>query len=302
MSSSDRLLILGATGQLGHDLVLAAAAQNVEHVGLGHEDVEITSAESVVAAIRRVAPTVVINSAAFPKVDECEENPRQAYLVNALGALVVAQAAARAGARCVHVSTDYVFAGDKAPPLDGVLTPVTGYVESDPTGPLNVYGASKLAGEQGVALAGAEHVTVRVSSLFGVVDSRRKGGNFIETILKTAKAGGPLKVVHDPWITPTYTADAAPAIIRVALGGATGVVHVTNSGGCTWHALASEAVRLAALGASIEPISAADYYSKVRRPRNSALYTGRLASLTGAPLRSWRDALRAYLQAKGHLS
>src|SRR5690349_893413 len=120
MSSSDRLLILGATGQLGHDLVRAAAAQNVEHVGLGHEDVEITSAESVVAAIRRVAPTVVINSAAFPKVDECEENPRQAYLVNALGALVVARAAARAGARCVHVSTDYVFAGDKAPPLDGV--------------------------------------------------------------------------------------------------------------------------------------------------------------------------------------
>ena len=302
MSSSERLLILGATGQLGHDLVRAAAAQNIEHVGLAHEDVEVTNPESVAAAIRRVAPTLVINCAGFHRVDACEEDPRQAYLVNTLGALVAARAAAHASARCVYVSTDYVFSGDKTPPANGALTPVTAYVESDPTGPLNVYGLSKVAGEQGVALAGAEHLTVRVASLFGVADGRRRGGNFIEAILKKAKEGGPLRVVNDQWMTPTYTVDAAEAIIRLALAGASGVVHATNTGGCTWYALACEAVHLAGLDASVEPIPAASYYSTVRRPRNSGLYTGRLASLTGAPLRSWRDAVRAYLIEKGYLT
>src|SRR5690348_9595219 len=108
MPSSERLLILGAPGQLGSDLVRAAGTLNVEHVGLGHDAVEVTSAESVTAAIRRVAPTVVINCAAFHKVDDCEENPRQAFLVNSLGALVVARAATQARARCVYISTDYV--------------------------------------------------------------------------------------------------------------------------------------------------------------------------------------------------
>ena len=302
MSSSERLLILGATGQLGHDLVRAAAGQNVEHVGLGHDEVEVTSAESVAVAIQRVAPTVVINCAAIHRVDDCEQDPRQAYLVNTLGALLLARAAAQAGARCVYISTDYVFAGHKAPPADGALTPLTGYVEGDPTGPVNVYGLSKAAGEQGVALVGAEHLTVRVASLFGVADVRRKGGNFIEAILKKANQGGPLRVVNDQWMTPTYTADAAQAIIRVAMAGSTGIVHVTNTGGCTWYDLACEAIQLVGLGASVEPIPAASYYSKARRPRNSALYTGRLASLTGTPLRPWRDALRAYLQEKGHIT
>ena len=301
MSSSERLVVLGATGQLGSDLIRAAAALNVDHVGLGHNEVEVSSTESVAAAIRWIGPTVVINSAAFHQVDKCEEDPQQAYLVNTLGAIIVARAAARAGVRCVYISTDYVFAGDKPPPTDGTLTPVTGYVEGDPTGPVNVYGASKVAGEQGVALAGAGQLTVRVASLFGVAGARGKGGNFIEAILKKAKEGGPLRVVNDQWMTPTYTADAAQAIIRLALSGASGVVHVTNTGGCTWHVLAREAVQLAGVDASVEPIPAASYYSKARRPRNSALHTGRLASLTGAPLRSWRDALRAYLQEKGHL-
>ena len=302
MPSSERLLILGATGQLGRDLVRAAAAAGVEHEAAGHEDVEVTDGAAVAALLARTKPTVVINSAAFHQVDACEGDPRQAYAINTVGALVVARAATEAGTRCVFVSTDYVFAGDKTPTADGVLTAANAYVESDPVGPLNVYGASKVAGEQAVALAGPGHLVVRVASLYGVAGARGKGGNFIETILKRAKDGAPLNVVNDQWMTPTYTVDAAQGIVALALRGATGTVHVTGATGCTWHALAAEAVRLCGLTVAVNAVPAATYPSKVRRPRNSALSTARLASLLGTALRPWREALPAYLREKGHIT
>src|SRR6266853_2111583 len=302
MSSSERLLILGATGQLGTDLVRAAAAAGVDHVGAGHEDIDVTQGHSVTAGTARYRPTIVINTAAFHRVDACEDDPHQAYLVNTVGALLVARAAARAGARTVYISTDYVFSGDKPPAEDGRLTPDTAWVEDDPAHPLNVYGASKAAGEQAVRLADPRHLIARVSSLFGVAPPRNKGDNFIEAILKKARAGGPLRVVSDQWITATYTADAARAIVRLTLSDTTGVMHVTSADGCTWHALATEAVRLVGLRAAVEPVPASTYYSQIRRPKNSALYTGRLTSLLGAPLRPWREALRAYLHEKGHLA
>jgi dTDP-4-dehydrorhamnose reductase len=302
MSSSERLLILGATGQLGTDLVKTAVAEGVEHAGLGHEQVEITSAESLAAAVARFRPTIVINSAAFHQVDRCEDDPQQAYLVNTVGALLAARAAAQAGARSVYVSTDYVFPGDKPPATDGRLSARTAWIEADPPRPLNVYGASKAAGEAAVRLADARHLVVRVSSLFGVAGARGKGGNFIETILKKAREGGPLRVVNDQWMTPTYTADAAQAIVRLGLAGATGTVHVTNAGGCTWHAFAAEAVHLAGLGVPVEAVPASTYPSKARRPANSALQTERLTGLLGRSPRAWREALGAYLREKGHIT
>ena len=301
MSSSERLLVLGATGQLGTDLLRAAAAAGVDHVGVGHEDCDVTKADSVTAGMARYRPTIVINTAAFHRVDGCENDPHQAYLVNTVGALLVARAAARTGARSVYISTDYVFPGDKPPAEDGRLTPTTAWVEDDPVRPLNVYGASKAAGEQAVRLGDPRHLIVRVSSLFGVAGLHNKGGNFIEAMLKQAGAGAPLRVVSDQWITPTYTVDAAGAIVRLALSGASGVVHVTSSDGCTWQALAAEAVRLVGLTTAVEAVPASSYYSQIRRPRNSALHTGRLASLLGRPLRPWREAVLAYLVEKGHL-
>ena len=302
MSSSERLLILGATGQLGTDLVRAAAAAGVDHVGAAHEDIDVTQGHSVAAGIARYRPTIVINTAAFHRVDACEDDPHQAYLVNTVGALLVARAAARAGARTVYISTDYVFSGDKPPAEDGRLTPKTAWVEDDPAHPLNVYGASKAAGEEAVRLADPRLLIARVSSLFGAAGPRNKGSNFVEAILKKAGEGGPVRVVSDQWMTPTYAVDAARAIVRLALSDATGVTHVTSADGCTWHALATEAVRLVGLRAAVEPVPASTYYSNVHRPRNSALHTGRLTSLLGAPLRPWREALRAYLHEKGHLA
>jgi dTDP-4-dehydrorhamnose reductase len=302
MSSSERLLILGATGQLGRDLVRAAAAAGVEHVGAGHADIDVTQADSVAAGMARYRPTIVINTAALHRVDACEDDPHQAYLVNTVGALLVARAAAQAGARSVYISTDYVFSGDKPPAEDGRLTPHTAWVEDDAVGPLNVYGASKAAGEQMVRLTDPRHLIVRVSSLFGVAGPRNKGENFIEAILRKARAGGPVRVVSDQWITPTYTVDAAGAIVRLALSDAGGVAHVTSCDGCTWHALAAEAVRLVGLATVIEAVPAGTYYSQVRRPRNSALHTGRVTALLGAPPPTWRDALRTYLRQTGHIA
>ncbi len=294
MSSSRPVAIIGATGQLGSDIVRAAVAAGVEHVGLGHTDVDVTDAKQLGATMDRLRPAVVINTAALHQVDRCEEDPAEAYRVNAAGALLVARAAREVDARCVFVSTDYVFNGRREPE--------TMYVEDDATEPLNVYGASKLAGEQLVAHALDNHLIVRVSSLFGVAGARGKGGNFIETILKKAREGGPLKVVNDQWMTPTYTDDAGAAILRLATGEATGVVHVTNPDSCTWHAFASEAVALARLSVPVEAVSVSSFPSKVRRPRNSAMATDRLRELLGGRLRPWREALRAYLAAKGHLN
>jgi|SRR5437867_4131619 len=293
MSSSRPLVVIGATGQLGSDLVNAAAAAGVEQVGLSHQDVDITDVASLEATLQRLRPAVVINSAAFHQVDRCEEDPAEAYRVNAVGAVLVARVARTVEARCVYISTDYVFDGNRSP---GTL-----YSEDDVIAPLNVYGASKAAGEQLVQQSLSDHLVVRVSSLFGTAGARGKGGNFIETILKKARDGAPLSVVNDQWMTPTYTGDAAPAIVRLASGRVTGVVHVAGSRPCTWYDLASEALRLTRLDVRIEGVPAASYPSRVRRPRNSGLNTGRLASLLGAPLRSWNDALAAYLQAKGHL-
>lgn len=293
MPSSKPLVILGATGQLGSDLVRAAERAGRSYLALGHDAVEVTDPASLTRAFERAAPGVVINSAAFHQVDRCEEDPAQAFQVNALGALAVARAARAAGARCVFVSTDYVF--------DGARQPGACYAEDDPVGPLNVYGVSKAAGEQLVLQTPGDHLIVRVSSLFGVAGARGKGGNFIEAILKKARDGGPLKVVDDQWMTPTYTADAADAIVRLADAPVTGIVHVTNPEPCTWHALASEAVARVGLTVPVEPVPAATFATAVRRPRNSALGTARLRAELGAPLRSWRDALGAYLHAKGHV-
>jgi dTDP-4-dehydrorhamnose reductase len=294
MSSSRPIAILGATGQLGSDIARAAAAAGIEHVALGHHDVEVTDPKSLDAALARIRPGVVINSAAFHQVDRCEEDPAEAYRVNSVGSVMAARAAQRAKARYVYISTDYVFDGGRAP---GSM-----YDEDDALNPLNVYGASKAAGEQLARQTLPDHLVVRVSSLFGVAGARGKGGNFIETILKKAREGGPLKVVNDQWMTPTYTADAAEAIVRLAVGSATGVVHVTNPEACTWHAFAKEAVSVVGLDVPVVAVTADSFPSKVRRPRNSALATSLLQHLLGASLPPWRLALRQYLKAKGHLN
>jgi len=184
----------------------------------------------------------------------------------------------------VYISTDYVFDGSKADP----------YTEEDPPNPINVYGVSKLAGERLVLQTCADALVVRVASLYGGQGARGKGTNFVLSILDRARRGESLRVVNDIRMSPTYTVDAARAIVELLRRGATGIFHVVNEGSCTWYEFAQKALALAGLEVHVEPVPHTAYPMKARRPLNSALSTERLRR-TGVCLRPWQGALAEYV-------
>jgi dTDP-4-dehydrorhamnose reductase len=277
--------VIGATGQLGSEVVRAFERGGGYIVtGLSHGDVECADPASVAEALVPHRPEVVVNCAAFVRVDECEDRPEKAFRVNALGALHVARASAQVGARCVYISTDYVFDGIKPEP----------YTEEDAPNPINVYGTSKLAGEYLVRQTCPDALIVRLASLYGGQGARGKGTNFVLTILDRARRGETLRVVNDIRMSPTYAPDAAAAIVGLIERGTTGVVHVVNDGSCTWYELARRALALAGLEVPVDPVPHTAYPMRARRPVNSALSTARLRAL-GLASRSWEDALAEYV-------
>jgi len=282
------IIVFGATGQLGTDLVeVLRHENNFEVFAVSHQDADCTDREAVRRMFAQVRPDIVVNCAAFVRVDECEERVDDAFRVNAVGAFNVAKACAEIEALCVFISTDYVFDGAKDSP----------YAESDIPNPINVYGASKLAGEYLTRLAARRCLIVRTASLFGKTGARGKGGNFVETIIKKAKAHEPIKVVNDITMSPTYSRDAANGLAALLRNRATGLFHMANTGVCTWYALAKTISEFADLGNAIHPVSSSELGLRAARPKNSALITEQ----TGFQLPPWKDALKAYLVEKGHL-
>ena len=279
-----RPAVIGATGQLGHDLLAAFAGTGP--VGLGHGDVSVEDRASVEAALDRVRPDLVLNTAAFHNVPLCETQQKQALAVNAVGVMNLALACERRGIALVTVSTDYVFDGEKGAP----------YVESDEPHPLSVYGNSKLAGELLAAAVCAQTFVVRTSGLFGALGSKTKGYTFIDRILKQAQAGEEIKVVTDMTFSPSYTAHVAAAIRTIAERGSFGTYHVTNAGACTWYEFAVEALRQAGSHAAVTPIRSSDWPSTVRRPANSSLAHERLQREGLPPVPSWQEGIAAYLK------
>lgn len=304
MPSSKRIAVIGAPGQLGSDLVAVGLRGGMDMVALGHDDVDVSDRESVETVIAKARAEVVIDCAAFHQVDECERDPRTAFAVNALGALWVARATRTRSGRTVYISTDYVFDGRR--PFGGQTGPAgpdDAYVEADPPAPVNVYGASKLAGETLVREADPDALVVRVAGLFGRTGSRgKRGTNFVEQIVARVRGGEDLEVVDDQYVSPTYTVDAAEAILELVEGDLTGVMHVANEGACTWHAFASRCVELLGLAAGIRRIRSTDRASVAARPANTALCTRRLHETIGRPLHSWSDALHTYMREVGHLT
>ena len=283
-----KVAVIGSTGQLGTDLVdVLTKSADFDVVPLTHENADCTDAGAVGNVLRGARPQIVVNSAGYVRVDDCEDHARDAFEVNAIGALNIARVCAEVDALCVYISTDYVFDGAKAAP----------YVESDPTCPINVYGASKLSGEFLIRQTASRWLIVRAASLFGRTGARGKGGNFVETILAKAKRGESLAVVDDVRMSPTYARDAATALISLIDIGVDGIVHLSNTGACSWYEFAAEAIKLTGTQAAIIPVSSQQYPTRARRPKNSALQSER--SLV--KLRSWQDALKAYLIEKGHV-
>jgi dTDP-4-dehydrorhamnose reductase len=287
-----RVAVIGSAGQLGTDLVdTLRRGRNYEVFGLAHQEIECSDASSIEKVLKTARPDVVVNCAAFVRVDDAEARPEDAFRVNGVGALNVARACAKLDALCVYVSTDYVFDGTKGAP----------YTEADTPHPINVYGISKLAGEYLVQATCPRWLIVRTASLFGKAGSSGKGGNFVETILAKARAGEPLRLVNDIRMSPTYTRDAAQALERLFFHSASGLFHLANAGNCTWYEFACKALELAGLDNSVEAISSSNYAMQAQRPRNSSLESSKLdLSLRGAR-RPWHEALKEYLIEKGHL-
>jgi dTDP-4-dehydrorhamnose reductase len=283
----DRVVVLGATGQLGADVVDAFRSIGSEVTGLGHSDVDVTDGAAVDAAFAAERPSLVVNTAAFHHVDRCEEDQTAAYAVNAIGARHVAAAADRAGAALIHISTDYVFDGEKGSP----------YTETDLPGPLNVYGASKLAGEHMVRAVCPRSFVVRTSGLYGPRPCRAKGGlNFPSLMLKLASEKGELTVVTDEVVGPTYTPDLAAQLVALAGTDGYGVIHATGIGEVSWHDFAEETLRLAGLASvPVHPSSSAAAIKKVRRPAYSILAHHRLKELGVLVMRPWQEALAEYV-------
>lgn len=285
---SDKVLIFGSTGQLGTDLVsVLQDSGKFEVIPLTHADAECTDAAAVRKAVLHSRPQFVINSAAYVRVDDCEDHASEAFAVNAIGALNIARAGADVGALSVYISTDYIFDGEKKTP----------YVESDPAKPINVYGTSKVAGELLVRQTAPRWLIVRVASLFGTTGARGKGGNFIETILAKARQGESLRVVDDIRISPTYTRDAAEVLRKLLIDESTDIVHAANGGSCTWYEFAKATLDFCALTVDTNPVPSTAYPTLARRPKRSALGTEKFSGF----IAGWQDALRRYLIEKGHI-
>ena len=287
-----KVLIIGANGQLGTDL--CPVLKDVEIIPLTHEEFEITDMNLVESVFAKYRPDVVVNTVAYVRVDDCETEQDKAFLVNALGAGNVAIMSQKLGVKLMHISTDYVFGGENE-------LRTRPYSEFDTPIPPNLYGKSKLAGENLIRHFCPRHFIVRSSGLFGVAGASGKRGNFVETTLRLAKEQGRLRVVNDQIFSPTYTKDLARKIGQLIRTDYYGMFHITNKGTCSWHEFAEGILKLAGLKASVIPITSDQYPQKARRPNFSVLDNYHLRLLGMDDMRSWQEALKDYLIEKDHM-
>jgi len=282
-----KVVVIGSTGQLGQDLMRAFPSA----IGINHQDLDVCDGVAVILAVQAHKPQWILNTAAFHRVDDCEANPSLALGVNGLGALNISRAAATVNAGVVFFSTDYVFG---AAPRE-LNHP---YVESDAPGPLNVYGASKCAGEFLVMESNPKHLVIRTTGLYGTSTSR-KGWTFPELMLNKGRSDGMVRVVTDQVLAPTYTADLAAKVKELIEKDATGLFHLTNGGECSWFDFARETFELAGLKVKMEPMHTDQGKTRARRPPYSALTSMRLSQIGIAPMRPRVEALKDYLHKKG---
>jgi dTDP-4-dehydrorhamnose reductase len=282
-----KFAVIGAAGQLGRDLCPRLGG---DVTPLDRTRADLTNAELLRATLTDLRPDVVVNCAAYNFVDKAEAEPEAVFAVNAWGVRNLARICRELGCALVHFSTDYVFGLDAAR--------ATPYQVTDAPGPVSVYGLSKLAGEYAVRAECLRHFVIRTCGLYGVWGSGGKRGNFVETMLRVASQGKPLRVVHDQYCTPSYTADVAAAAAALIATGRYGLYHVTNGGATTWYELAKAALELSGVKADLTPIPTSGYPTPARRPPYSVLALDALAAAGVPSPRPWRDAVAAYLNER----
>jgi dTDP-4-dehydrorhamnose reductase len=286
-----RCVLVGAAARLGFDLARTLESPG-ELIPLTRTDLDVCNERAVGETLRRLRPTVVLNCASYNEVDRAEDDRAGAFAVNATAVGTLAAVCQELGATFVHFSTDYVFDGRTRTP----------YREDDAPNPISVYAESKLAGERLAIERCARAFVVRVCGLFGV--GRRTGArpNFVETMLRLAASGTPIRVVRDQVLTPSYTMDLARKTWRIITRGAPGVYHLTNGGAVSFYDFAREIFALRGLQPSLTPVTAEEFGARARRPAYSVLDHGRLRALGEDDLRPWRDALVAYLGERDTLT
>lgn len=275
------VLIIGSTGLLAFDLI-KIFRKDYKVIEASRADFDVTDKTAVKKFISFCKPDIIINTAALVKVDSCESNPRKAFEVNTIGALNVAKAAKDIGALNIYISTNYVFDGNKH-----------SYSEDDMPNPINVYGASKLAGEILTKIIGGNYYMIRTGWLYGI---RRKDSIFVSQVFESAKKGEAIKLVNDQFGAPTYTLDLARKIKELTDKKVpNGVYHITNSGFCSWYEFAEKILKLGGVHAELIAIKLGERYKVVKRPKYSVLTNEGLQRVGIKQLRLWDEALKDYL-------
>jgi dTDP-4-dehydrorhamnose reductase len=288
--SDPKILIFGRAGQVGWELLNKLACLG-QITSVGTPEVDFSKPDSIRAVLRVAKPAVIVNAAAFTAVDKAETTLDLAWAINAVGPGVIAEEAKKLGSLLVHYSTDYVYDGSKSGP----------WVETDAPNPLNVYGKTKLAGDEAIAAVGGDYLILRTSWVYGA-----RGSNFLLTMLRLAKERAELRIVDDQKGSPTTSVSIAQATAQVlaqalaptgdGLAGRSGVYHLTNSGATTWFGFAKAFLSKQAACPRLTPISTSEYPLPARRPMNSVLSCEKLAEAFGVRMPAWEQALERVLE------
>lgn len=277
-----KVLVTGANGQLGYDVVKRLEKNNIECLGTGRNDLDITDEEKVKKMILDYKPNVVVHCAAYTAVDKAEDEKEICRQINILGTKYVAEACKNIDAKMVYISTDYVFDGEGEMPFE----------VTDKPNPINFYGQTKYEGELEVQKHLEKHIIIRISWVFG-----RNGNNFVKTMLRLGKEREELSVVADQIGSPTNTYDLAKLLGEMIQTDKYGVYHATNEGYCSWYEFACEIFRQVGMDVKVNPIKTEDYLTKAKRPKNSRLSKYKLVNNGFSNLSPWKDTLSDFINS-----
>lgn len=288
-----KILLLGANGQLGSDIVkVFSGSKAVSLLPLYRKNLDVEETSSIRSKLDKYNDVdYIINCTSYHKTDECEDFVEKSFKVNSIAVLEMAKFCLEKDIVFVHISTDYVFDGIKREP----------YKEDDSPNPLNVYGISKLAGEMFIKNYCKKYFILRVSSLFGVAGSSGKGGNFIETMIRFAKEKRPLKVIDNQFMSPTHTIDVARAIKNIIDNNVRvyGIYHACNNGFCSWYEFTKTIFELTSINANLSRTTYEEYKTKAKRPKYSVMDNTKIFKYYKIPY--WKKALQEYLKLKGYI-
>lgn len=288
------IALIGSNGQLGTDIQDVFKNDSAFHiVPLTRRDIDVTSIDAASKKLLQIKPDIVINTAAYHRVDEIEDNAGEAFFVNGITQKNLGRLCEKNGWTLVFWSTDYVFGLEK--------NRKEPYIETSATGPVNAYGVSKLAGEMFTRIYSPKHFVIRVSGLFGTVGSMGKGGNFVELMVKLGKEKGEVSVVNDQVLTPTYTKNIAENLMELLKTNAYGTYHMTSEGQCSWYEFAQEIFQLMKMDVKCNAVDSNTFKTKARRPAYSVLENKALKDLGINKMRDWKENLTLYLREKKYI-